>query len=112
MITPCSFGSITIAGHTYDRDLIIFPDRVLANWWRKEGQLFQLEDLRDALAYQPEVLVVGTGAHGAMKIAPEVPSHLQQAGIELIAQATPTACQTFNGPVGQRRVAAALHLTC
>ena len=31
------FGQMIIDGRTYTRNLVLLPDRVMANWWRKEG---------------------------------------------------------------------------
>jgi hypothetical protein len=30
------FGRILVDGHEETRDLIVLPNRVLTNWWRKE----------------------------------------------------------------------------
>jgi len=62
---------------------------------------------------QLEVLVVGTGYYGIVKISPEVETVLKSQGIELVAQPTKEACQTFNKLLkSNRRVAGAFHLTC
>jgi len=106
------FGEIVIEGERYTADVIVFPDRVRAGWWRKQGHLLQLEDLHEALGEGPEALIVGTGAHGCMKVAPEVMAHAKELGIELLAFDTTAACQTFNQLVGKRKVVAVLHLTC
>ncbi len=112
LITRFRFGEITIGGQRYTDDLLVFEDRLRPRWWRQEGHLLQLADLGEVLATKPEVLVVGTGAQGCMKISPEVITHTREAGIELLAFDTRAACQTFNHLLGKRRVAAALHLTC
>jgi hypothetical protein len=66
MIDSYDFGRITINGRSYDQDLIIFPDKIKAGWWRKEGHRLQMEDLDDVLESEPEVLIVGTGYYGEM----------------------------------------------
>ena len=58
------------------------------------------------------MLVVGQGAYGRMRVPAETRQALQAAGIELIAQPTEQACQTYNRLRQKRAVAAALHLTC
>jgi hypothetical protein len=108
------FGSIEVDSRPYDQDLIILPDHVEANWWRKEGHVLHAEDL-DAvlnLAEKPETLVVGQGAYGRMRVAKDAREALEAAGIELIAESTERACETYNALRDQERVAAALHLTC
>ena len=106
------FGEIVIAGETYKDDLIVLPDRVSPGWWREEGHLLQVADLTDALAMEPEALIVGTGTRQCLKVAPEVVKHTKEAGIELLAFDTRMACQTFNHLYGKRKIVAVLHLTC
>jgi len=106
------FGEITIGGERYTDDVLVFANRVKRRWWRKEGHLLQLEDLREALVAEPEVLIVGTGSQECMKISPEVVTYTRDAGVELLHFDTRRACQTFNQLFGKRRIVAALHLTC
>jgi hypothetical protein len=106
------FGCIVIDGQVYAQDVIILPDRVLGGWWRKEGHALGPDDLEAVLDAAPELLVVGQGAHGRMRVTPEACQVLRGAGIELIVQATREACQTYESLRAQRSVAAALHLTC
>ena len=106
------FGRIVVDGQPYSKDLIILPDRIIAHWWREKGHTLLPADLAQVLAAGPDLLVVGQGAYSRMTVAPESRLALEQAGIELIAQATGRACATYNELRGQRAVAAALHLTC
>jgi hypothetical protein len=39
------FGRLTVDGHEHTRDLIVLPDRVVADWWRREGHSLAIEDL-------------------------------------------------------------------
>jgi hypothetical protein len=113
MIDSYSFGQIVIDGRTYRRDLLIFPDRVEADWWRAEGHELAVADLAGVLADPPQVLVVGTGQYGRLVVLPETEQALAARQVQLIAQPTDTACQTFNQMASTgRRVVAALHLTC
>jgi len=106
------FGQVVIDGKTHTKDLIILPDRVIESWWRRQGHTLVVEDLSEVLAAHPDLLVIGQGAHGRMKVTDLVRQSLEQAGIDLIAQATGPACETYTRLREQRRVAAALHLTC
>ena len=115
MIDSYEFGMIVIKGKRYRSDVIIFPDQVLDDWWRKEGHRLLVEDLKEVLnaELQPEVLVVGTGYSGLMKVANEVKEALKSKGIEIVVQSTKQACETFNKLLKSgRRVVAAFHLTC
>ncbi len=112
MIEDYRFGSITIDGKTYTKDIIILPNRILANWWRKKGHQVQLEDLQDILEEAPEILIIGTGYSGYMTVASEVPNHLSSRQIDMISMKTEKAVEVFNKVSGEKRTAAALHLTC
>lgn len=107
-----SFGRIRIDGRDYSADAIILPDRVIANWWRAEGHRLAMGDLGQVVAAGPEVLVVGTGAHGLMEIPHETLAALRENGIEVIVQRTGAAWHTYNRQSASRPTAAALHLTC
>jgi len=107
-----SFGSITIDGRTYTSDVIIYPERVDASWWRKEGHSLNIVDLADVLKKKPEVLLIGTGSSGLMKVPKETLSHLESQGIEVHVALTAKAVEIFNKLQSAKRVIAAFHLTC
>jgi len=44
-IDQYAFGKIVIDGKTYTSDVIIYPEKVDASWWRKEGHRLQPADL-------------------------------------------------------------------
>lgn len=111
-ISNYSFGSITVAGRSYTSDVILLPDRVIPNWWRKSGHLLVPEDLGEVVAAAPARLVVGTGTHGAMRVPEATLDFLRQEGIEPTALRTKAACEHFNSLESEGDVAAALHLTC
>ncbi len=71
-----------------------------------------MEDLKEVFQERPEVLIVGTGYSGLMRVPNEVSDYVKTIGIELIVQSTKEACKTFNRLVQSKRVVAALHLTC
>ena len=113
MIDSYGFGHITINGKRYTNDVIVFSDRVKDNWWRKEGHQLQIEDIEAVVNEKPEVLVVGTGYYGLMKVPAETVEFLKSKGVELIAQKTRDACTTYNRLVESgKKVIATLHLTC
>jgi hypothetical protein len=111
-INSYSFGQILIDGESYTEDVIVFPDRVRSNWWRKSGHQVCVEDLNEVLEEKPKTLIIGTGAYGAVEVLPETEAHLRAEGIRLIAERTAEAVRTFNKLVKTEMVAAGLHLTC
>ncbi|MCS7364439.1 MAG: Mth938-like domain-containing protein [archaeon GB-1867-035] len=116
MIEKYTFGLMIIDGVKYTRDLIILPTgEVKDDWWRIEGHRLHLDDLNVILNLDvlPEVLVIGTGYSGLMKVPKHVVEELRERGIEVIIEQTGVAWKTFNKLLHEgRRVAAAFHLTC
>ena len=101
-----------INGVTYTSDLIVFPDCVKSDWWRIEGHKLHVEDLEEILGAKPEILVVGTGYYGLMKVLPETEEHLQTEGVKLLAEKTEEAYKIYNKLSKSNRVIGAFHLTC
>lgn len=149
MIESYSFGRIVIGGRVYTRDVIIYTTTrqgptVVRNWWRAEGHLLQYEDILEKKTNkliwgmgkeEPDVLVLGTGAYGLMKVPAELCKKLEALGIKVFVQRTPEACAQYNELIKRLtpfchsdrseeshppvilsersgRVIAALHLTC
>jgi hypothetical protein len=112
MIESYDFGRIVIDGRKFGSDVVIFPDRIDRNWWRREGHTLAVDDVREIVEAKPEVLVVGTGYSGMLKVHPQTEQYLRSSGIELIAAKTEKACKIYNELFKSRRVVAAFHLTC
>lgn len=106
-----SFGRITVDGEEHTRDLIVLPDRVVPDWWRREGHSLALEDLDEVQDELPERLVLGCGAHGQLRPPPAVLEELGRRGVEVEALPTAEAVRRY-GESDEQRTAAALHLTC
>jgi hypothetical protein len=111
-IEAYDFGRITIDGKTYTRDLKIVAGKVVPDWWRREGHRLLTADIEDIVASSPEVLVLGTGYSGLMKVSADVRTILSEKRIELIAEPTAEACEAFNRAAVARDTAFAAHLTC
>jgi len=107
-----SFGNITIDGEGYTSDVIIYRERVDSSWWRKEGHNLHLEDLKDIVEAKPDILVIGTGAYGVMRVSKEIVAHLESKGIKVHALKTGDAVDLFNKLQKDNLVIGALHLTC
>jgi hypothetical protein len=112
-IQAYSFGKITIDGRTYNRDVMILPDRVWDGWWRETGHRLAIADLEEAFEAGVEVLVVGTGFFGLMSVPTEVGEELASRGIEMHTMPTPKAWALYNELRSRKyRVVAALHVAC
>ena len=111
-IEAFSFGKLTINGKTYKKDLIICPDEILENWWRKEGHSLHPEDLESVIGLKPEVLIMGCGANNRLKVPDSTRQWIQDKGMEIIEAPTGEACERFNEIAPISRVIAGFHLTC
>ena len=112
MIDSYEFGIIVIKGKSYSSDVIVYPEWVNDKWWRKEGHLLLPEDLTRVIEEHPDVLVVGTGNPGLMKVPQNTRSWLESKEIEVKIQPTQEACLSYNHLVTKRKTIAVLHLTC
>jgi hypothetical protein len=106
------FGEIVIDGKRYASDVIVYPDHVEGHWWREQGHSLKPEDIGKVLQSPPDVLVIGQGSSSRMDVPHETRRKLQEAGIRVIVEPTPQACETYNQLRHKQRVVAALHLTC
>lgn len=112
IIEKYQFGKIVVSGSVYNTDLIVFPDYVQDKWRRREGHLLKITDLETVINYHPEVLIIGTGMYGLMKIDKNLIEVLKDFNIKrVIIEKTKKACLYYNNETLQKKVAA-LHLTC
>ncbi|MBL7156762.1 MAG: Mth938-like domain-containing protein [Candidatus Omnitrophica bacterium] len=108
-----AFGSMTVDGKVHNQDLIVFPDTIKPNWWRKEGHSLMEEDIKEIIDYKPDVLIIGKGAYGVMAIPESTRKLLKSNNIELIDRNTPEAYKVFNQYVEKgKKAVGAFHLTC
>ena len=71
------------------------------------------DDINDILSAKPEVLVIGTGYAGNMRVPRAVRSEIEKQNINVIAEITSKAVETFNRLYAEGKdVAGAFHLTC
>ena len=113
-IDSYSFGSIQIDGKNYASDVVLLGGDVKSPWWREAGgHVYAVEDFEDVVAAAPDVVVLGTGYFGRVKVLDETLTALAEAGSEIVVEKTGGAVECFNRSAEEGRdVAAALHLTC
>jgi len=114
MIDSYGFGKIVVDKIPYDKDVIVFTDRVQSGWRRKEGHLLQWEDLREAIeACRSETVVIGRGKFGILKIDDSFRIEAERFKITLYAENTDKAVKKFNRLLlSGSKVMGAFHLTC
>lgn len=110
-IESYSFGHVVIDGQEHTRDVIVLPERVLGNWWRKDGHSLVEEDLAEVWDELPGRLVVGCGADRRMRPESGTLERLRRRGVEVEVLATPDAVRRY-AELDPHDTAAALHLTC
>jgi uncharacterized protein len=101
-------GRIRIGDRWLAGNVIVAPDRLIEEWRVASLADLSIEDLEPALALQPQIVLLGTGAD---VVLPDVDlmAALAARAIGLEIMSTPAACRTFNVLVHERRrVAAAL----
>jgi hypothetical protein len=111
-----AFGELEVMGARYTRDVVIDGGRVRP---RKKGPS---KPLRAAYGHTPltaaeripwggQTLIVGTGADGALPVAPDLLAEARRRGIEVRALPTEAACRLINR-LEPGDVHAVLHATC
>ena len=111
-IVSYSFGNIIIDEKKYNKDLIIINDKIIANWWRKKSHLLQLSDLQEFLRDEIQIVIVGTGKFGMMKIDKKLIEFIQNKQIKMISEKTAKALEIYSSEKNKKNVLCALHLTC
>jgi hypothetical protein len=111
VIDAYDFGRVRVDGREETRDVIVLPERVVREWWRRDGHGLVLEDLDAVLDELPERLIVGTGAYGRLRPDPATIEALRARGIQVEALPTAEAVERY-AELDPRTTAAALHLTC
>jgi len=107
-------GHVTVDGIKLNRDVIVLPERVLSNWWRRDGHSLAIEDLEDVLDELPERLIVGCGYSSRLQPERSVVEALAERGVKMEALPTEDAVARYQELEARdpAAVAAALHLTC
>ena len=113
-IESYSPGRVVVDGVELHRDVIVLPDRVLTEWWRRDGHSLAMEDLTDVLEDLPERLILGCGYSSKLQPDPAVIDALRERGVKVESLPTDQAVERFSELEARNpaAVAAALHLTC
>jgi hypothetical protein len=112
MIDSFKFGKIVVDGKTYTSDLIIFPEKIKENWVRIKGHKLFPNDLKEVVEHKPDLLIIGKGAYGVMKIPDETKEFLKSKDIDFVSFKTKKACEKYNELSIEKDVVFAMHLTC
>ena len=107
LFTGYGDGHVLINAQRHDGNLIVSADKVAA-WAAPDFAGIDAEHFDALLAYQPEVVLFGSGESQRF-VHPRLYAALTQAGIGVECMDTQAACRTFNILLAEdRRVVAAL----
>ena len=114
MIDYYRFGEFVIDGVSYQKDLILSKNQIVPNWIRLKAYLLSLSDIKKSVEEnRPEIVVVGTGKFGLMKVSTEVKNFLVKNNIYLHIKPTDKAVELFNSFLSkENNVLGFFHLTC
>lgn len=112
MIEHYEFGKFIVDGKKYESNIVLMGTEIKEGRYLPGHQL-KLDDFLPLINYKPDVIIVGTGAYGVIKVPKEIIDYIEKRGIKLIVEKTEKACETYNSLVKERKkVAAFLHNTC
>lgn len=105
------FGEISINGKIYYSDMLVCWDGRIE--FRAKKHVFDMDDFVALLKMKPDIIVIGTGQTGVVKISDEVVQVAEDKKIKLYVDPSPKAVDMFNGLIAQGKKAVALiHTTC
>lgn len=109
-IDSMKFGEITIDGKVYYSDVAIWWDGKVA--MASKSHEFDIQRVSSLIGKKPEIIVVGTGMQGAVRILPEATQFCEDEKLKIYSDPTPKAIDVFNGLVLQgKKVAGFFHVT-
>lgn len=115
-IDSTEFGKITVDGKTYDCDIVIDANGIVAKRndaserWYGTHHVICTEEIKYLLDSKPKVLVVGIGQYKACRLEQGVEKVCEKYGTKLITEPTPKAIKIFNET--ETRKAGLFHVTC
>lgn len=113
LIDSYSYGKISVDGVKYSRDIVILPDRVKTDWFRRKAHELAVKDITEILQDKPDLFVVGIGMENHLKILGETQKWLEEQTISYVASRTDEAVENFNKSLKEgKRVVGAFHIFC
>ena len=101
-------GRINVSDVMLTRSFIVAADRLVEDWPPQRFEDLSVDNLKTALALDPEILIVGTGKEQHF-LTGEMMAALSKGGIGVEVMDTAAACRTYNVLLSEdRKVVAAL----
>lgn len=112
MINSYTFGKFIVDNETYESNIILLGEKVKPAR-HLPGHELKIDDFTELVEFKPEIVIIGTGESGVVKVQKEIIDFIEQKGIKLLIEKTPQAYNSYNDLIKQRKkVAAFLHNTC
>jgi hypothetical protein len=116
-IDDSEFGSITIAGRTYEHDVVIrLSEKVVKRKKKLSKRLYGTshrvseDEARFVFEKGCKELILGTGQYGNAALSPEAAAFLKKKGCKVIAKPTPKAIKIYN--LTRKPKVGLFHVTC
>jgi len=112
MIDSYTFGSFVVDGKKFDSNVSIINGVAKQARYLYDHLLLE-SDFDKLIAAKPEIIIIGTGASGVVRVQEEIKELIESNGIKLVIERTGEACEIFNDLVKKgKKVCAFLHNTC
>lgn len=112
MINEHKFGFFRINNKPYYGDIKIL-DKKVKTWDNREHHDLNLNQIKDLLEINPNVIIIGTGNSGLLKMSTEAQAAVLSKRIELFAGKNTDAIQKYNEAISKnKKIAALFHATC
>lgn len=120
MFQENKFGMVKFGGKDYSHDIVIHTDdrvekrnKDISRRKYDTSHILSAEEVTDLLDENPEVIIIGRGQSGMLKIGKDTAELLSEKKVKLVDPPTPEAIEEFNKLKNQgKRVAAVIHITC
>jgi len=101
-------GRVNVNDVLITRSFIVAPDRLVQDWPPQRFAELSADNLKAALALEPEILIIGTGKEQHF-LGGEITAALSKGGIGVEIMDTAAACRTYNVLLSEdRKVVAAI----
>jgi len=118
IIGKFKWGKIVVGDKEY-HDILASGGKIEAREYEKLKKLFGTGhkignwEVENLFSNDPEVIIIGTGWVGALKVPPIIEKEAEHRGIELKLLKSPRAVKEFNRLITEgKRVNALIHSTC
>ena len=116
-IEETSFGSITIAGETFEHDVVIRRSGAVEKRRKKlskevygTAHIVSKEEAKHVYEGGAERVIIGTGQSGVLEISPAAYEWFEKKGCRVEALPTPAGVRRWNEAEG--KVIGLFHVTC